>query len=194
MKKILLFLACSIISMPLFAQYQEAIFGAKFGANMTNIQAENGSPVVTRLSIGITTEYKINTFIAFGAELNYGGIGYATYETVGTSQGSPVTDLVTYNYNTLSLPLLVKVYLFEKISLEGGIQVGAVLYAKRNERGDKEKLDRSEYNSLEFGIPVGIAYNAKSGVVLGTRVLFPKTTIYNDDKDLTVSAYIGYKF
>lgn len=127
---------------------QETKFGIKGGINFAQITGANSlnTERITDFNIGVMAEIPISEKFSFQPELLY------------SKQGSSV------NFDYLNIPLLVKYYVIEGLSITAGPQVGYLLSA--NTSGVNVK---SSFKTIDFGVSVGLSYQFKNGLSLGAR-------------------------
>jgi hypothetical protein len=121
------------LALPVFAQRgMGADFGIKAGTNLATVYAVGLERVDSKLGLtgGVFVELRIKKF-ALQAEILYSREGYRIRYGDAIPPYKPVTSL-----NYLNFPLLLKVYPFERLSLDLGYQTGVLWNTKvRNPDG-----------------------------------------------------------
>lgn len=201
MRKIILlgFMFCT-----LFGFSQEIKYGFKAGLNLSslrgdyptntgNITFDNKSKI--GFNIGGFAEYKINNKFSLQPELlisTQGGIFETKYNYHNNTYGDYYEKVTqTTKLTNLNLPILLKYYVMEKLSLEFGPQIGFVVGAKIKldyvDSTNSSNNETIELNGLQDGTFVsgGQTYQYKKGINTVDFSLNFGTT-YNLTKNLFV--------
>jgi len=91
-------------------------------------------------------------------ELLYSGQGFSGSATPGFSRSK---------YDYINLPVLAKIYIAKKISIEAGPQLGFLVSAK--EKTDNDNVSISNQKTVDFSLNLGLAYDLKNGIFFQTR-------------------------
>ena len=163
MKKEVYIILLLLFSIPFFGQKskkdQGIVFGMKGGLNISNFIGDiEDNKFRTSIHLGIISEIIISDKVSLQPEILYSGQGYSGKITPGFSRSK---------YDYLNLPILAKIYLSEKISVETGPQIGFLISAK--EKTETDKITIENQNNIDFGLNIGLAYELNSGVFFQTR-------------------------
>lgn len=162
MKKTLLLLGI-LYCMNLKAQSSKneegIIFGLKVGLNVSDFLGDlKDNTFRTSVHIGFFSEIMISDKFSLQPEVLYSGQGYSGQTDPGFSRSK---------YNYINLPVLAKIYVAEKISIEAGPQIGFLLSAKERTTNDNIKI--TDQKTVDFGLNLGLAYDLKNGIFFQTR-------------------------
>ena len=198
MKKKLLLIASLCLTMIVSAQKtkrDEGIkLGIKGGLNVSNFvgdgMEDKNNTFRTSIHLGILTEIIVSDKFSIQPELLYSGQGYSGSATPGFSRSK---------YNYLNLPVMAKIYVADRVSIEAGPQLGFLLYAKERTDTDINTIENQE--TVDFGLNLGLAYDLKNGVFLQTRYNLGLSNI-NSGTDAIANKYtnsviqfsVGYLF
>src|SRR5690606_37137083 len=118
---------------------------------------------------GFLAEVIISDKASFQPELLYSGQGYVGEET-------------KKKFNYINVPLLLKYYVADNISIEAGPQVGFLINSI--ERGNNGNTDFEDQNVVDFGVSIGLGYEFPSGIFFQGRYNLGLTNINgSDDSD-----------
>lgn len=162
MKRILFFIIVSS-SLTISAQKSKKdegiTFGLKGGLNVSNFAGDiNDNTFRTSIHLGVFSEIMISDKFSVQPELLYSGQGFSGSTTPGFSRSK---------YDYINLPILAKIYIAEKISVEAGPQIGFLVSAKQRTTDDNVKI--SDQKTVDFGLNLGLAYDLKNGMFFQTR-------------------------
>ncbi len=151
---------------------QEFAFGAKAGVNFASITGDQTDGVDSRTSfhIGAVAEIPISDKLSVQPELLYSSQG-AKAKSFGSE--------LKFKYDYLNLPVMVKYYVVEGMSLEAGPQVGLLLSAKI-ESDEEAIIDaitskavetdvKDSVSDIDFGLKFGAGYKLESGLNFGAH-------------------------
>jgi hypothetical protein len=163
MKKEVYIILLLLFSIPFFGQKSKKdegiVFGMKGGLNISNFIGDiEDNKFRTSIHLGLISEIIISDKVSLQPEILYSGQGYSGKITPGFSRSK---------YDYLNLPILAKIYLSEKISIETGPQIGFLISAK--EKTETDKITIENQNNIDFGLNIGLAYELNSGVFFQTR-------------------------
>jgi hypothetical protein len=146
--------------------------GFKSGLNVSNFMSsdiEEDMAFRTSIHIGFLAEVIISDKASFQPELLYSGQGYVGEET-------------KKKFNYINVPLLLKYYVADNISIEAGPQVGFLINSI--ERGNNGNTDFEDQNIVDFGVNIGLGYEFPSGIFFQGRYNLGLTNINgSDDSD-----------
>ena len=184
MKKVLL-TAAAIFAFG-FANAQEAKFGIKAGANLSNFGGDiEDTDSKIGLQIGGFADIKISDKFAVQPEL--------LFSMMGAKEGD-----ASLNLNYIAVPVMAKFFATEQFSIEAGPQVGFLMSAKAKD--DNNDVDvKDEFNSTDFGMNLGLGYDFTENISAGLRYNLGLSNIIKDSGDFkgTNNAFtlaVGYKF
>jgi hypothetical protein len=135
------------------------IFGIKGGLNVSNFIGEmKDNTIRTSVNLGFFSEIMFSDRFSIQPEILYSGQGYSGRTLPGFSRSK---------YDYINIPVLAKIYVVERISVEAGPQIGFLLSAK--ERTDNDNTTIKDQKKVDFGLNLGLAYDLKNGVFFQTR-------------------------
>lgn len=175
----------------LFAQKGNIAITQRTGMNISTISSPDNSPYrfkpLVSLSAGIGVEYYLLNKMSASAEIYYSQTGF---------KESHPTDSYTAKFRNdfIDIPLVLRYYLWEdRLTILLGGQLGI--------RAGSKETDWSKDNTFErlnWGIPVGIGYNFKFGLLLEARYTQGLSNMFPDSRQTTTSRSFliscGYKF
>ncbi|QIJ90094.1 hypothetical protein C7H62_2286 [Mesoflavibacter sp. HG96] len=189
--KNLILCAVALISGLTIAQAQsdsKAVqLGVKGGLNSSTISGDDIGELKSRTSFnaGLVAEIPISERVSFQPEVFYSGQGFDIQEN-DQDNIFDTDDNVEYQLDYIQVPLLLKVYLVEGLSVEAGPQFGFKIHEEidfepNNDGGDIE-IDSNDSNvkDLDTGIALGTAYKFDNGFFLSGRYTFGLTNIFED--------------
>lgn len=159
MKKLIL-VAIMLLSITTVLQAQSIRFGIKGGINFANQNGDAGfegtefnKDGITSYHAGLVSEIKIFDNFAIQPELLYSTQG-ATYKNAGEEFKNEL--------GYLSIPVLVKIYLSESLSLELGPQASVLMNQRKN-------IDFSDAKTFEFAAVGGLGLNITKNLFIQAR-------------------------
>lgn len=163
MKKLLIVIAVALFSFT--ATAQGVNFGVKAGVNLASINGDDAEDYsgLTSFHAGVVAEIPISDQFSFQPELVY------------SAQGAELSgggDTSKYKLDYLNIPLMAKYEVTQGLNLEAGPQIGFLLSAKDefDEFDESGEEDIKEFfNSIDFGVGVGINYAMETGLNFGAR-------------------------
>ena len=154
------FVACAVFNVNAQKTKQdEGIkLGIKGGLNVTNLFGDvEDTEIRTSVNIGLLSEIIISDKFSLQPELLYSGQG-ATYK--GTDSGRIKLDYIT-------LPVLAKFPLINKLSLTAGPQVGFLVSSKFKTNTSNDKI--ADTKPFDFSLNAGLEYQLKNGLFFQGR-------------------------
>lgn len=134
-------------------------FGVKAGINASNFAGDlQNNKMRNGLHIGFVSEIIVSDQFSIQPELLYSAQGYKN-ETPGSFSKS--------KFDYINLPILVKYYAVDKLSIEAGPQVGFLLNSVN--RSNNGNTDINDQSTVDFGIDLGLGYELPSGVFFQGR-------------------------
>jgi len=194
MKKLLLTAAAVFALTTVNAQ--DITFGVKAGVNFANINVsdpdENSDPI-TSFHFGGTVEFSISETFSVQPELLYSAQGSSN------SENNEGFGKVVLNLDYIYLPIMVKYYVAEGLSLEIGPQIGFLIKAESGT--DDISVDvKDVIKSIDFGLNFGAGYKLESGLNFAARYNLGLSDISDVDdsaskvKNGVFQLSVGYTF
>jgi hypothetical protein len=135
--------------------------GIKGGLNVSNLLGDvNDISIRTSVHLGLLSEIIINDKFSIQPELQYSGQG------VSSTNGRMKLDYII-------LPVLAKIYIANRLSIETGPQLGLLVSTKRETNISSDKIENIK--TIDFGLAVGLSYDLKNGVFFQTRYILGLT-------------------
>ncbi len=211
MKKfVLLLIALFTLSM---TNAQEISIGAKaginYGATLTSDSDYNDN-FEARLApmFGVVAEFALTDKFSVQPELLYYPSGaklkeIEQYIPTGIDTGFDATINGDRKVDYLNLPIMMKYYVMDGLSLEVGPYVGFLLAAKSTQTitdaaGNtidamswEDEDVKEEYNSIDFGLGLGASYKLNNGLFFTGRYNYGLSNIEADEEDLEKDGEIG---
>jgi len=118
--------------------------------------------------------------------------------------GNPISNSNTYDFEyeinelTISIPLIVKVFLSNQLYLESGPQIGFIIERSLNssqqilDGEDDSFIIRESDDSFDFGVSLGLGYKVSERVNLNSRLY--SGLIKRDDKIKSFVMNIGIEY
>jgi hypothetical protein len=186
-KSHLLILLVTFISINLSAQ---TYFGFKVGANFANFVGDvENNAIKPSFHVGGVAEIQITDVFSVQPEILFSMQGYQDKDD----------SLIKYNYHYVNVPLMVKYFVGENVSIDAGPQVGLLLYSKRS--NGHEDLDdlKDASNSFDYGMNLGASYEMNNGIFMSARYYYGLANVLNTDDNLkanntVIQISLGYKF
>ena len=162
MKRILLLtgiLFCINLNAQSSKREEGITFGIKGGLNVSDFLGDiKNNTFRTSVHLGVFSEIMISDNFSLQPELLYSGQGYSGRVLPGFSRSK---------YDYINFPVLAKIYIAKKISIEAGPQIGFLVSAK--EKTSDDKINIPNQKTVDFGLNLGLAYDLKNGVFFQTR-------------------------
>jgi hypothetical protein len=197
MKKLLL----SVAAVMAFAtaSAQEVKFGVKAGLNMSSIQGGYYSGAIKPgFHIGGLAEIKLNDKFAIQPELLYSLKGSDYNAGLGLFGINLGLDKINLSY--VDLPIIVKYFPIEHLSVEAGPNVSFLTSAKSV--GSSSVDVKDNYNTVDYGMNIGAGYELKQGILFQLRYNLGLSDISKtatgatkySEKNTGFQVSVGYKF
>ena len=192
----LCYLHLVLLSITAYSQNQEkqTLFtraGFKTGLNYTSISGDIDNPSARlRMHLGAVIEFPITSKFFIQAEVLYSAQGY-TIEEAG------IKNKININY--LTLPIIAKIYVADKFSLETGPTFLNLSNVSNSIDDDSNEFFDS-FENFDFGWNLGVGYKFESGMFFQLRYYFGFSNISNTEiidittKNLLGQVSIGYLF
>ncbi len=171
MKKLIFFTAMLILPISL-VRAQNISFGAKGGLNLSTLKPDLNDPATrTSFHVGGMAEISLTEMFSIQPEL--------LYSAQGATDESDNDEVVKLDY--ISIPIMAKYYVVNKLSIEGGPQIGILLKAEAEDDGETFDL-KDNTKSTDIGFAFGLGYKLPNGLNFGARYFFG-SDINNVDED-----------
>ncbi|EGV43900.1 PorT family protein [Bizionia argentinensis JUB59] len=155
-------------------------FGVKGGVNFSTITSDDFDDADSRTSfnVGVLAEIPLTERISIQPEALYSGQGFTS---------KVLNQDVDYNLNYIQVPVLVKVYLIEGLSVEAGPQFGFKIHEEI--KVDSDAIggnttidpDDSAIKDFDTSVAFGAAYKFDNGFFINGRYNMGLTNIFKDD-------------
>ena len=181
MKKIVLVAVMLLSSVSMFAQHEVGALTIqpKVGFNIANVTKTGGE---TRIGVaaGAEAEYQLGDIYSIAVGLLYSSQGKKQTVDLPVLGKSSVTWAPSY----VNIPVVANVYVVKNLAVKLGVQPGFCV-AK----------DKTEANTFDLSIPVGLSYEYNNFVLDG-RYNFGVTNVAKgvDTKNSVFQFTLGYKF
>lgn len=162
MKRTLYVLIVLFLGMPVL-QAQDIAFGVKAGLNLASLGGdfENGGKSRTSFHLGGVAEIPLTDQLAIQPELLYSGQGAIDEDD---------TDEI-WRVDYLVIPVILKYFVADGLSLEAGPQLGILLKAEVEDNGETEDF-KDIVKSTDIGLNLGLGYKLDGGLNFGARYYF----------------------
>lgn len=211
MKKIIIPLIISVLCVG-NSIAQDIYFGPKVGGNLSHIlysgdteSPYNNSKMRLSSHFGVFTEFVLSDFLSMQPELLYSVKG----DRFTIDSDDIFESTLVFKY--LSLPIVLKYYVTEEISIQVGPQVAYLLSAKKLEiseavstygNEEEESEDLKDYMQIyDLGATAGVGYLTKSGFYLSARYNMGLINTSKDEPDFlgsykngTIQLSAGFSF
>ena len=205
--KNLIFLLITVFAFS-FLNAQDISFGLKAGPNFAdlNFSDSGGEEFETRTAfhVGGVVELSFSDKFSVQPELLFSSVGAKIEESEGEASMK-----VQFIENYLSVPIMLKFYPIEGLSLQAGPQIGFLLSAKSKweisgagsgEDGTEEEDMKDEFESIDFGVGFGVGYKMDMGLFFDARYVLGMINVVkeiDDDeyvKNNVIQLSVGYMF
>ncbi|MFD2603198.1 MULTISPECIES: porin family protein [Flavobacterium] len=172
-------------------------FGVKGGVNFATVTGDDFDSPDSRTSfhVGALVELPLNEMISIQGEALYSGQGFKTDIPGGLLGGD---EKVEYQLDYINVPVLVKAYVFQGLSLEAGPQFSFKVNEEFDSDADADSgdFDVNEAKDFEFGLAAGITFQTQMGLFASGRYNLGLTDIFenSDAKNSVFQIGVGYKF
>lgn len=188
---------------------QETKYGAKIGLNIANRPAEVSSKALFGINVGGFAEFPVSEVFSIEPELLYSMQGNKIYNS-SNSGTSTFSSTGTTSLSYIILPVMLKYYIADKLSLEAGPQIGYLLSANSdrttessinglNTSSSISSSDKSGLRTIDLGINLGAGYKVSDKIYAGFRSYLGAVDTYDPSGPLAVkntvfSFNLGYTF
>ncbi|MGY5847540.1 porin family protein [Salegentibacter sp. HM20] len=182
---------------------QEISFGAKGGVNFANFGGDDADEIntesLTGFHLGLLALWKFSEKFAFQPEVLYSSQGAKVSESFFDEDFGNMNVDVKLKLDYISVPLMLKFFPIEGLSLELGPQLSFLVdsEAEADVQGENFSVDiKDETNSFDFSGAVGLSYNLPMGLFFQGRYIMGFTDVYEDSdiRNRVLQLSIGYKF
>ncbi|MDR2909864.1 MAG: PorT family protein [Bacteroidales bacterium] len=213
MKKILITISlsvfCILFSTAIFAQESKTEFGIKAGINLMDDNIF--SNIYPGIHAGVFAEYTFNNFVGIQSELLYSMLGSKSSIFSGYGDGSEIIKS-TYKTGYIVLPVLAKLYVVKKLSIDLGPQFGYIISSRYKTKITNEELlnelrndgiiigDRNDYDEIDdkfnVSFAAGLSYKIGNRFSVSGRYNLALTKFHMNGfgfKENAVQFSIGYR-
>lgn len=201
MKKILLLTTFMILSVT-GVQAQDVSFGIKGGVNFSNFSGDDADMLETDgrtgFHLGLIAEIMFTENLGVQPEVLYSSQGAKSdFQMDDEFFGSLSIDEFKLDY--ISIPVLLKYYFIEGLSLEVGPQFSFVANSEVEGSVDgvssTEDFD-DETESFDFGGALGLGYELPIGLLFQGRYVMGFNDVYTDSdfRNSVFQLSVGFKF
>ncbi|MCD9575974.1 porin family protein [Flavobacterium soyae] len=212
MKKSMLILSALFLCAAAIAQDQKIKVGLKAGLNISSLtcdESELNSSAKTGFTAGAMVEIPLTKRISLQPEL--------LYSQQGTKHSFSDEDVINSNYkgtielNYLNIPVMLKYFVLNGLSLQAGPQIGILFNAKNKYEDNflgyqnKDSFDLLNYSSgIDTSVNFGLGYQFKDKFYTDLRYNISYSNVFkesdvnrfinNDMKNRVFQITIGYFF
>ena len=134
-------------------------FGIKGGLNISNLKGKiENNTIRTGLNFGILTEIILTDNYSFQPELLYSGQGFRNEDPTNSS---------VYKFDYIIMPLLVKYYVINNLSIETGPQLGLLINSLNRSDTGNESINNQKI--FDFGLDFGLGFQFSNSTFLQAR-------------------------
>lgn len=217
MKKLFSFVVALVATVAAFAQQPTGVLSVapKVGLNLAYMTAAENGKMRPGLAAGVDLTYQFSEKFALSGGLFYSQQGVKSSETAvdiqdGIKVNMDIDHVLKNDY--FNVPILANYYVAPGLALKAGVQLGALLSAKRKSdihataagisfNTSEEEDMKDSYNSLDFSIPVGLSYEI-SNVIIDARYNIGVTKSVKSEggfdvegtRNNVIMLTVGYKF
>ncbi|MDW5288620.1 porin family protein [Formosa sp. PL04] len=162
--------------------------GVKGGVNISKLSGDDFDDVDSRTSFnaGLVAEIPISDRFSFQPEVFYSGQGFDVLE-IDQDNIFDTDQNLEYQLDYIQVPLLIKFYLIEGLSVEAGPQFGFKIHEEfdsepNSDGGDFEiNSDDSYVKDFDTSLAFGTSYKFDGGFFLSARYTLGLTNIFEDN-------------
>lgn len=196
MKKVVLLAAVLAMSASAaFAQHFE--WGVKAGLNLAKQTKFDGVKMRVGLHVGVFGEYVISDFWGVQGELLYSQMGskreYEIDDLHGMTNRESSTNDFLYKNNYIVLPILAKLYVWNKLSVDLGPQFGYMISAKEGSFNYYKEFVETKF---DVSVAMGLSYKFFGKLDVSARYnlgLTKPKEVYNT-ANRVIQFGVGYRF
>lgn len=156
---------------------QRSGLGIKIGVNISGVYSEsmnNRMLLLGHAGSFYNIPVRESFYFSPGVELSFQGFELKETSTLGTNE--KIKTILGY----CNVPLILKANVFERFTLEGGIEVGILVVGFINSRTYYDGTDvKSRFKKFSVGVGSGVRYNFWNDFNIGMRFQFGLTDINN---------------
>ena len=212
MKKTIIILCTLFLSASAIAQDQKVKLGIKAGLNLATLtfdESELDSSSKAGFTAGVMIEIPMTKKFSLQPEILYSQQGTKTSFSDSDVTNSNYESTIKLNY--LNIPVMLKYYVIEGLSVQAGPQIGILLKANNKYTDNflgydnQESFDLKEYSSgIDTSVNVGLGYQFKDKFYTDLRYNISYSNVFkdgdtnhfidNDMKNRVLQITIGYFF
>lgn len=186
-KKIVIMIICFTFVTGAFAQDKKFTWGVKAGLNLANFIGKDVEDTKMKVgfNVGVVSEYSFCEKFAVGPEL--------LFSTQGCSINIPDAPKMKVNAQYINLPIMLKYYVIENLSINLGPQLGYAVSFKG--KIGSEKVDYPGAKKFDVSLGVGATYNFEK-IFVDARYNYGLTKVIENAKvkNSVIQIGVGYKF
>ena len=157
--------------------------------NIANFTDADDADARVGFVAGAEFEYQVSDIFSLSA-----GALYSQQGCKGSENGLSLTQKLDY----INVPVMANVYVAPGFAVKLGVQPGFKVNAEAEAKNGSNRFaasNSSEFNSVDFSIPVGVSYEF-SNVVIDARYNWGLTKPIKDldNKNTVFQFTVGYKF
>lgn len=217
MKKLLIALACMILSTSAAMAQKTFTFGPKSGVDYTHFWGkETPKGGMLNYQAGLFMEYRFNDKFSIAPEVVFASQGSKHDVTfIDKNPEGPYASLyglferpTTFQMNYINVPVMLKYYVIPSLSIDFGPQIGFNVYSKATYGEDKHGLKQKETvsqkemtKSVDFGLGLGMTYNITENTFVQGRYTLGLTNAFENKephgikkKNGNAQIAIGFRF
>ena len=212
MKKTIIILCTLFLSASAIAQDQKVKLGIKAGLNLATLtfdESELDSSSKAGFTAGVMVEIPMTKKFSIQPEIMYSQQGTKTSFSDSDVTNSNYESTIKLNY--LNIPVMLKYYVIEGLSVQAGPQIGILLKTNNKYKDNflgydnQESFDLKEYSSgIDTSLNVGLGYQFKDKFYTDLRYNISYSNVFkdgdtnhfidNDMKNRVLQITIGYFF
>lgn len=194
-KKIMVVVICLIFMTGVYAQDKKFTWGVKAGLNLANFVGKDaeGTKMKAGFNVGVVTEYRFCDKFAVGPELLYSTQGCSIDMPGMDEDGESNSDKLKINAQYINLPIMLKYYVIENLSINLGPQLGYAVSVKG--KIGSHKMDYPGVKKFDVALGVGATYHFGS-IFADARYNYGLTKVVENTnmKNSVIQIGVGYKF
>lgn len=212
MKKSMLLICTLFLGVAVMAQSQKVKLGLKAGLNLANFNFDESELKLsnkTGFTAGFMVEIPMAKNFSLQPELLYSEQGSKTSFSDKDVTNSHYKSTITLNY--LNIPVMLKYYVLQGLSVQAGPQIGILLKANNKYQDNflgyenHESFDLKDYSKgIDTSINFGLGYQFKDKIYTDVRYNISYSSVFkeedvnhfinNDMKNRVFMITIGYFF
>jgi len=205
-RKIIFIITFALLSSSISAQ---TYFGFKVGFNGSNIGGDNNlKGIKPAMHVGAVAEIQVSDLFSIQPELLYSIQGSQKKNDVSQQNLPPSVQAsrgeresyIKNNNHYITLPIMVKYFVSDFISIDAGPQVGYLVFAKTSNGWEEWTDTKDSLNAFDYGVNLGASYEMDNGMNINIRYNYNFANIYKSNNfdfkanNTNIQVSLGYKF